>query len=299
MKRTHQVAWLAKVALTAAVSLLLYALITPIVANGPEIQPAESDGEAATTLIAYHNEPTPHSILVGTSLTYRLKEQFFFPMQVKNLAIPGRSILTGLEIVASYPKLPAIIFVETNVMTWTTDNDFVKKFSYSPSPHFHMKPPIRSLVSYFNSVRIPVAQAPRADETILNEPPAEYDNEIYIQRGKIAWSGHNQDATILSSIDALARLVQQIEARGSRIYFFELPTASGMADTDVAKTTNADLHQRFTDPSRWLSLSYPVDQLRFRDHAHLDERSALIVARALRDAVERTTKQHPKTANVD
>jgi hypothetical protein len=62
------------------------------------------------------------------------------------------------------------------------------------------------------------------------------------------------DATILSNVDALARLVEQIEAKGSRIYFFELPLASGMADTDVFKTTKAAFQQRFTDPSRWLAL---------------------------------------------
>jgi hypothetical protein len=236
-------------------------------------------------LISFRNEPTPHSVLVGTSLTYRLKEQFFLPMQLKNLAIPGRSILTGLEIVASYPKLPANIFVEINVMTWHTDNDFVKKFSYNSSPRFQVASPIRSFIAYLNRPAQEGKQPLRVDESILNQAPAEYDNKIYIQRAKMEWSGQNQDATILSSIDSLARLVQQIEARGSRIYFFELPLASGMAETDVAKTTNAALHQHFNDSSRWLSLIYPADQLRFGDHAHLDKRSAIIVAHAIRDAI--------------
>jgi hypothetical protein len=284
MNRAYQLAWLAKGMMTTAVGLLLCVIMTPLVASGPEIQTVDSDGEAAPALIAYRKEPTAQSVLVGTSLTYRLKEQFFLPMQVRNLAIPGRSILNGLNIVASYPKLPTNIFVETNVMVWPTDDDFVKKFSYNPVPRFQFAPPIRSLVSYLNSLPNAGVRAPPVDESILGQPPAEYDNKIYIERAKVEWSGHKMDATILSNIDALARLVQQIEARGSRVYFFDLPLASGMADTDVVMTTKAAFAQRFTDTSRWLALKYPIEQLRFGDHAHLDDRSAIIVAHALRDA---------------
>jgi hypothetical protein len=285
MNRPHQLAWLAKAAIAAAAGLLLCAAITPIVASGPEIQPAESDGQAAPTLIAYRNEPTPRSILLGTSLTYRLKEQFFQPMQIKNLAIPGRSVLNGLKIVASYPKIPASIFVEINVMTWGIDGDFVRKFSFTSHPRFQIAPPIRAFVSYLKTSSNKFAASRPVDESILNRAPAEYDNKIYIERAKPAYTGHNQDALILSNIDALARIVEEIEARGSKVYFFELPMPDGMADTDVVKTTSAAAHQRFPDPSRWPELNYPIDQLRFADHTHVDERSALIVARAMRDAI--------------
>jgi hypothetical protein len=76
-----------------------------------------------------------------------------------------------------------------------------------------------------------------------------------------------------------------IEARGSRVYFFELPLAPGMADADVAVTTRTAFHQRFAGPSYWLDFHYRIDQLRFGDHAHLDERSAMIVAHAMRAAM--------------
>jgi hypothetical protein len=295
MNRPDQLAWLAKFAIAVVACLLVFAAITPIVASGPEIVPAESDGQAAPALIAYRNEPTPSAVLIGTSLTYRLKEQFFLPMQVKNLATPGRSDLNGLKIVASYPKIPASIFVEINVMTWNIDRDFVKKFSYTPHPRFRIAPPIRAFVSYLKTSSN-VAAAP-VDESILNREPAEYDNQIYVERAKPAYTGHNQDALILSNIDALGRIVQEIEARGSKVYFFELPMANGMADTDVVKTTSAAAHQRFPDPSRWPKLNYPIDQLRFADHAHLDERSALIVARAMRDAITSSVEPQASTPN--
>jgi hypothetical protein len=150
---------------------------------------------------------------------------------------------------------------------------------------------IRSLIAYLNSPSRGSAKSLPVDESILKEPPAEYDNKLYIERAKTEWSGHTQDATIKSNIDALADLVKRIEGRGSKVYFFELPLATGMAETDVQVTTKAAFHQRFTGPSRWLGFNYPVDQLRFGDHAHLDERSALIVARGMEAEIQRLLDQ--------
>lgn len=293
MKRAPQLIWLLKASLTAVVALLLCVVIMPVITGANPIQVSESDGDAAPALIEYQNEPIPQTVLVGTSLTYRLQEPFFLPLKVRNLAIPGRSILTGLEIIASYPTLPANIFVETNVMTWSADEDFVRKFSHRNGPRFKIEPPLRTLIGHLENRRVQSKRRAQVDENILNQPPAEYDNSIYVERVRAEWSGHGSDATIKSNIEALATVVKEIEARGSKIYFFELPLAPGMADTAVAATTRTAFHQRFTDASRWLAFNYPVDQLRFRDHAHLDERSALIVARALRTAIM-TLSSHPQ-----
>lgn len=288
MNQALQIRWLSKVALTALSALLFWAIISPIIAGPPRIQISENDGQAAPTLVAYRKEPTPRAVLVGTSLTYRLKEQYFLPLKIRNFAIPGRSPLDGLGILASYPKLPAEIFVETNVMVWKTDADFVSKFSYNSGPEFAMMlPPVRSLVAYFNSPPTEVVSPAAAiDENILNEPPTDHDNAIYLERGKKEWSGHSLDGAIKSNVEALAIIVKMIEDRGSRIHFLELPLAPGMADTDVAKTTRTALHLQFPDASRWLASVYPSDQLRFTDDAHLDERSALIVSRVIRRVIQ-------------
>src|SRR4051794_27614310 len=103
MDHPLQFVWLAKATVTAVAGILLCAAVSP--------QATESDGEAAPTLIDYRNEPTARAVIVGTSLARRLKEEFFLPLHIRNLAVPGRSALTGLEIVASYPNLPANIFV--------------------------------------------------------------------------------------------------------------------------------------------------------------------------------------------
>jgi hypothetical protein len=281
MAHASGLVWLLKAALTSLIAVFLCAAITPIIAD-PNVEASEQDGQGAPALIDYRSKPIPNAVLLGTSLTFRLKEELFLPIKLRNLSIPGRSLLNGLRIIASYPSIPANIFIETNVMVWNSDEEFTEKFSYRPRPFFHIAPPIKSMLSK----RPHLAKPSDVDETILQKPPADYDNSVYVERGKAAWNVHAHDLTITSNVDALAQLIQEVEARGSRVYLFELPLAPGMSDTIVAQKTRATFLERFGDPSRWLSLNYPVDQLRFRDDAHLDERSALIVARSMRDTIK-------------
>jgi hypothetical protein len=295
MTRFHQIVWLGKFAVTALSALLLCISITPLV--GVPAENPNTASEAAPELIAYATEPTPRYVIVGTSLSRRLKPEFFLPLELQNLAVPGRSSSTGLEIVASYPTLPPLIFIETNVMQWDIDKEFAAKFSYKSRPEFHIARPIRSLVDYFAAPRTKTKanrQQP-VDEAILARPPAEYDNKVYVERAMKDWSGHAADAVIKSNVESLSRMVEAVEARGSKVYFFELPLAPGMADTDQAKTTRGEFRKKYSDASRWLEPHYQADQLRFGDHAHLDERSALIVARAmLWDIVLLQTQSHSK-----
>ena len=77
------------------------------------------------TLNRYATEPIPDVVLVGSSLTFRLKEEYFATPRLRNLALAGGSPVTGLEIVANQPRLPKIILVETNVLSRATDEVLV------------------------------------------------------------------------------------------------------------------------------------------------------------------------------
>ncbi len=52
------------------------------------------------TLSRYLREPVPDIVLTGSSITFRLKEEYFATSRVRNLALAGGSPVTGLEIVA-------------------------------------------------------------------------------------------------------------------------------------------------------------------------------------------------------
>jgi hypothetical protein len=69
------------------------------------------------TLNRYLQEPTPDVVLVGSSITYRLLEEYFSRTRLHNLALAGSSPETGLAIVAQQKQLPKIVLIETNVLS--------------------------------------------------------------------------------------------------------------------------------------------------------------------------------------
>lgn len=57
----------------------------------------------------------------------RMKEEYFFNVDVGNVALPGGSPLTGLQIIDRATKRkPAVIVVETNVLSRGVDDPLVK-----------------------------------------------------------------------------------------------------------------------------------------------------------------------------
>ena len=73
------------------------------------------------TLNRYMREPVPDIVLVGSSIAFRLKEEYFATPGLRNLALEGGSPVTGLEIVANQPRLPGLVLVEANVLARPTD----------------------------------------------------------------------------------------------------------------------------------------------------------------------------------
>src|ERR1700686_348868 len=63
-------------------------------------------------LSRYVFEKTPDVVLIGSSVTYRVREDYFLKVPVRNIAISGGSPLTALAIVGSYSSIPRLAIVE-------------------------------------------------------------------------------------------------------------------------------------------------------------------------------------------
>src|SRR5665213_2048727 len=113
--------WFAKCALSASLLLIACGLATAWFGNKLQVPAITTRDGTLITLNRYAKEPIPDVVLVGSSLTFRLKEEYFTTHRLRNLALAGGSPVTGLEVVASQPRLPKIILVETNVLSRTTD----------------------------------------------------------------------------------------------------------------------------------------------------------------------------------
>lgn len=273
--------WSLKVVATAFASIAFCIVATKYV---PSFYSSKQTDGSYPQLRKYQYEDVPRVLLVGSSLTFRLSDSYFRPMKITNIAFGGGSPLTGLEIVASYPKLPELILVETNVMIWPDDPDIVRRFSYSGTETFSVVRPIQTVATYLEQRSSGQPRAVDA-ELLLRSAPANYDNALYVERAVAQWSGDQFDAQIKAHVGKLGALVDGLRSRGARVYFFEMPYPRALEESRVAVFTRAAVRERFNNPEDWLNPGYAASELRYRDHAHLDERSALVVARAMRDAI--------------
>ena len=276
--------WFAKCALTAALILFACGLATAWFGNGLEL-PATTTGDGTlTTLDRYVREPTPNVVLVGSSLTFRLKEEYFSTAGVRNLALAGGSPVTGFEIVANQPHLPKIILVEMNILSRATDKALVEKFSNGGKADPLFFRPVRTAVAaYENWKHKPPdhAQIILALDRLLKQPPSNFDNHVYADR---AFKEMNaEDPTVAAGINVMhiQHLLSAVERRGTRVQFFELPYSDRLEESRSVRITHEIVHNAFPDPDRWLRIDYPRSELRWSDGVHLDERSALIVSQSI------------------
>src|ERR1700676_1423962 len=115
MQRMSAAHWFAKCGISAVTLLIACGIATAWFGSGLQLPATTTRDGTLITLNRYAKEPIPDIVFVGSSLTFRLKEEYFKTPMLRNLALAGGSPVTGLEVVASQPRLPKIILAEVNV----------------------------------------------------------------------------------------------------------------------------------------------------------------------------------------
>jgi len=232
----------------------------------------------------YVGESAPDAVLVGSSLTYRLSEAYFSTMRVRNLALPGGSPVTGLEVVATRPSLPKFVLVETNVLSRPVDEDLVRKYSNvtDMGPMF-LRPIKAAVAAYENWLHASPSnlQIALSLDRLLNEPPSDFDNRGYLKRALQEANSEDPEPATKKNVEEIKSLVASIEYRGPKVLLFELPHAPEIEAAKFARVTRSIVHAAFPDSTRWLRMKVPREELRWPDGVHLDERSALLIARSI------------------
>jgi hypothetical protein len=283
--RYGSLGWLSRCLLSAALVFVLCAIATARFGQRLQLPAITSRDGSLITLNRYVDEPTPDIVLVGSSLTFRLKEEYFATPRLRNLALAGGSPLTGLEIVADQPKIPKLIVVEANILSRTVDSALVARFSTSQGQHQIFFRPVRaSVAAYENWMHAPLthAQNERALQQLLEQPPSDFDNHIYLERARQQIDNEVPPAAVVSdAVETLGRLVNELEPRGARVLFLDMPCAQEIEESRFMRAMHEAVHKAFPDAGRWLSIDLDRAELRWADGVHLDERSALLVSRHL------------------
>ncbi len=268
--------------------LLVLACIVPVLLNYPQLYQRVYDDRRFPALSRYALEPTPDVALVGSSMIYRVYEGYF-QTRLRNVAIGGGSPITGLAIIASYPALPRIIVVETNILSRPLDPVLVEKFGNNDSAPFRWFRPYRVAISYiyywlkYQSESDNIARLPR-------QPASSYDIKASLDETEVEYGSHGFDQQMATNAETLRDLVAKLESRGCRIYFVELPYPGNLNDSHFAQTARSLAHKAFPDREKWPEIDYHVPELRWVDASHMDERSAIIVAREIDGFLGRLAK---------
>ena len=284
MEQMSAVRWLAKCAGSAALLLLTCGLATAWFGNSLQLPATTTRDGTLITLNRYAREPIPDIVFVGSSLTFRLKEEYFTTPRLRNLALAGGSPLTGLEIVANQPRLPRLILIETNVLVKAPDAPVVERYSRrSDTAPLFFRPVRAAVAAYENWLHVPLTHAQVSAELdrLLKEPPSDFDSRIYVDRALAQFSAQDSTDVTEANVGKLEQLIASIERRGSHALLFELPYSPPLEESPLAKNTRAIVHARFPARGRWLHIEYARSDLRWADGVHLDERSAVIVAQSI------------------
>ena len=133
-----------------------------------------------------------------------------------------------------------------------------------------------------------ILQQRAREEALLRRPPVPRRNETAIAVLLEDWNKPDYDGTIRKDAAELKTLVVSLEAKGVTVFLYELPLDPALEQSHYMKIGRSALAEAFgSDNGRWLSLEYSADEIGWNDGAHLEERSAIIIARSLERSIER------------
>ena len=294
MIKANSAIWFVKMGITCLILFECCWAAPRIFRNIPQFPPTTTDEQQVAIVERYFQLPALEVVLVGSSLAYRLREQFFERGDVRNVALPGGSPLTGLAVIEASPALRSrVIVVETNILTRGIDDRLVQRFKNARRPDDTFRP-LRSLAAYYQSALddMLVYDAARR-RSVLERPAATYDPGQGIARALIEWNKPVYREAILRDASTLKSLVEKLETQGVKIFFVEMPYPPAMDKSGYATTTREILKEIFgPENNRWLTLDYAANELRWLDAVHLDDRSAIIIAAALDNAIRKKLAGH-------
>jgi hypothetical protein len=277
--------WVAKMTVMSIILIGASVVVQAKFGPFPKLHPITTDEERANTLADYYQNPAARIVLVGSSMTYRLTEQYFNLEGVRNIALAGASALTGMRIVASQTVLPKILLVETNILVWPADNHLIEQFSRST---FNTTPlrirPVRTLLASFFG-RTPAALSKMHREhmlVVLGQPPGKVAPIAAAQR-------EGQDSPVPEELmrrnaHDIVALALDLESRGTKVILFQLPIAREIFDQIRQQNSRRIMREEVGEHNGLLmDLSIDESELRWTDGAHLDERSSILVIRAMEE----------------
>jgi len=313
MDRTPSISWFAKVSAVCAAVVAMCWIAPQCLKDIPDFPSTTTDEVQSKIVDRYLSSEVAPIALAGSSFTVRLREELFHILYVRNLALPGGSPLTGAAMVEAVPAVrPRFIAIETNTLSRGIDQRMLERVRTSNAQPARVPMnfrPLRTLAALYQRELDDGQRFDRNDtsallhqtaleEAILRKPPAPENNPLALATVLAEWNKPDHDEIIRRNAEELKHIVETLETQNILVFFYELPLGPAFVRSRYMTTGRLAMAEAFGyDYSRWLSLDYPSNEIRWTDGAHLDERSAIIMARSLERAVERRIGREESVAH--
>ena len=159
--------------------------------------------------------------LVGTSLSARILKDSI--PEVASIAFGGSSVKNGLRLVLFKPEAPRVLFVETNLLLRESDAGFIDR-ALAPFP-YAVKRVVPSLREQYQPICL-FADLMLGATGVNPQQGAATVNREFLERcieDALAADTVSPPDRARGRMERVASLLSGIEAKGTRLVFFEMP----------------------------------------------------------------------------
>ena len=263
------------IAITAALSFAAYAAIVqfapfsvPVVQNQVDTNMMRMQGFLAAP---------PRTVLVGSSLTFRLPTEVLEP-EVANIGLTGGSALTGLALVERSGEKPGLVLIESNLLERPLDQEAVQ--AQLRFPERFLRKHLRVFRTGFDPANLLWRALLYFTHHVDVVMPPEAARHFY--EGQRDFKARPPEAVNFQrNLKLTAALVASLEAKGLRVGFFEMPIDPGLMNSPADTAIRRDVRKAFP-PGRycWLDLQVPGGAHTL-DGVHLTADDSALIARKI------------------
>jgi hypothetical protein len=211
---------------------------------------------------------TPEKLIVGSSLTTRLVQDSL--RDIHKLAFAGQGVLDCLELILRREQLPKLVLVEMNIMRLQKVS-FVKGLT-NPIP-FYLKKNVPSLLERHQPVglvgnllafkvvtpvlhqgKVLLAGEKQGDEAVQANKRKIFEDMLVLRTAE--YQELPEEARSQQFFQLLSEQVGQLEARGCRVAFVELPIDPSLTHLPKSVYLREAFQQRFP-PNRYAYILSP------------------------------------------
>lgn len=240
--------------ISSLISFIYTALIYFLKPEVTRIQNQQQYNNVQIQRYVYKNNNAP-IVMVGSSLAAALNQDFFkYP--IYNLAFRGGTSLTGIETIIRSNSKPDYVIIETNIMDKSPDmtslDNLLNPYMFYSRKYIsalqYEYQPINLIISYVYSKFTQDKFA-----KLKEKPnPSVLRNNIsnYVEQRQ------NIDKVLIKkNIKLLSKKVRDLEKKGIKVFFIEMPTDKAVMDTPRSLFISKSIKKEFPyNKYKWINL---------------------------------------------